>query len=44
MEKNIYNEPSQKSFLKTFWYKNKVTKTVKDFQNSLLKKFTYPSI
>ena len=35
-------EPSQKSFLKVFYYNNKVTRKVKDFQNSLIKKFTSP--
>ena len=35
-------EPSQKSFLKIFCYNNKVTRKVKDFQNSLIKKFAPP--
>ena len=35
-------EPSQKSFLKIFCYNNKVTRKVKDFQNSLIKKFASP--
>ena len=33
---------SQKSFLEIFCYNNKVTRKVKDFQNSLIKKFTSP--
>ena len=38
----LRTETSQKSFLKTFCYNNKVTRKVKDFQNSLIKKFTSP--
>ena len=36
----IRTETSQKSFLKIFYYNNKVTRKIKDFQNSLIKKFT----
>ena len=35
-------EPFQKFFLKTFCCNSKVTKKVKDFQKSLMKKFTSP--
>ena len=39
-------ETSQKSFIKTFCYSNKVTKplikSLKDFQSSLIKKLTSP--
>ena len=38
----LRTETSQKSFLKTFCYNHKVTNKVKDFQNSLIKKFTSP--
>ena len=36
----LRTETSQKSLLKIFCYNNKVTKKVKDLQNSLIKKFT----
>ena len=36
----LRTETSQKSFLKSFYYNNKVARKVKDFQNSLIKKFT----
>ena len=38
----LRTETSQKTFLKTFCHNNKVTKKVKDFQNTLIKKFTLP--
>ena len=38
----LRTETSQKFFLKIFCYNNKVTRKVKDFQNSLINKFTSP--
>ena len=38
----LRTETSQKYLLKTFCGNNKATKKVKDFQNSLIKKFTLP--
>ena len=38
----LRTEISQKFFLRIFCYNNKVTRKVKDSQNSLIKKFTSP--
>ena len=38
----LRTETCQKSFLKIFSYNNKVTRKVKDFENSPIKKFTSP--
>ena len=38
----LRTETSQKKFLKIFCYNNKIARKVKDFQNSLIKKFISP--
>ena len=39
---NLEPKLFKKSLLKLFCYNNKVTRKVKDFKNSLIKKFTSP--